>query len=152
MTYKQEKSTDELLKLLFKQNNLDRFFCNDETSFIIPQFHEYISALCKIKHEIPAHIIADAGLEKSFGYQLFSGKRKPSRDTVIQLAFGFRCTVDEAQQLLKISGLSVLYPRVKRDSAIIYCLYNNISFVNTQLILEELKLPILGGVRYERGR
>jgi len=114
---------------------------------MLPEFHEYISSLCAEQKEVPEHIIQRAGLEKSFGHQLFSGRRSPSRDTVLQLAFGFSLTLNETQELLKIARKSPLYPRVKRDSAIIYCLCHHISFVEAQIILYDLDLPILGGGR-----
>ena len=93
----------------------------------------------------PEHLIRRANLEKSFGHQLFSGKRKPSRDTVIQLAFAMRASVAQAQEMLKVARKSVLYPRIKRDTVIIYCLHNRVSLLDTEIILENLGLPILGG-------
>ena len=47
--------------------------------------------------------------------------------------------------MLKIARKSPLYPRIKRDTVIIYCLHNHISLVETEIILEDLTLPILGG-------
>ena len=140
-------STEELLSLLFKTPSLPVFLEGRASDIILPEFHEYISSLCAEQNEVPEHIIKRAGLEKSFGHQLFSGRRAPSRDTVLQLAFGFSLTVNETQELLRVAGKSPLYPRVKRDSAIIYCLYHNISFVEAQIILYDLDLPILGGRR-----
>lgn len=140
-------NTEELLALLFKTPNLS-FFLDERTSDItLPAFHEYISSLCAEQNEVPEHIIQRAGLEKSFGHQLFSGRRAPSRDTVLQLAFGFSLPVSGAQELLKIAGKSPLYPRLKRDAAILYCLHHSVSLVNTQIILDDLKLPVLGGGR-----
>ena len=76
---------------------------------------------------------------------MFTGKRNPSRDTVIKLAFAMRADVAQTQEMLKIARKSVLYPRIKRDTVIIYCLHNHISLVDTELILEDLDLPNLGG-------
>lgn len=140
-------STEELFALLFKASSLPLFLEGTASDTALPAFHEYISSLCAAQKEIPEHIIQRAGLEKSFGHQLFSGRRTPSRDTVLQLAFGFSLSVADAQALLKVAGKSPLYPRVKRDSAIIYCLYHGISFLDAQIILHDLDLPILGGGR-----
>lgn len=140
-------STEELFALLFKASSLPLFLEGTASDTALPTFHEYISSLCAAQKEIPEHIIQRAGLEKSFGHQLFSGRRTPSRDTVLQLAFGFSLSVADAQALLKVAGKSPLYPRVKRDSAIIYCLYHGISFLDAQIILHDLDLPILGGGR-----
>ena len=137
-------STEELLALLFKTSSLAQFLDGNASHLSLPSFHEYIAALCAAREEVPEHVIQRAGLEKSFGHQLFSGRRTPSRDTVIQLAFGFSLTIAEAQELLKVAGKSPLYPRVKRDSAIIYCLYHAVPLVNAQVILYDLGLPALG--------
>ena len=47
--------------------------------------------------------------------------------------------------MLKVARKSVLYPRIKRDTVIIYCLHNRVSLLDTEIILENLGLPILGG-------
>lgn len=140
-------STEELLALLFNAPSLPMFLEGKGSDISLPVFHEYITSLCAEQNEVPEHIILRAGLEKSFGHQLFSGRRAPSRDTVLQLAFGFSLSVAGTQELLKVARKSPLYPRVKRDSAIIYCLYHGISFVDTQIILHDLDLPVLGGGR-----
>jgi len=140
-------STEELLVLLFKTSSLPLLLEGKMSDITLPTFHEYISSLCIAQNEIPEHVIRRSGLEKSFGHQLFSGRRTPSRDTVLQLAFGFSLSVTDTQELLKIARKSPLYPRVKRDTAIIYCLYHGKSFADTQIILHDLDLPILGGGR-----
>ena len=140
-------STEELLALLFKTPSLPLFLEGKGSDITLPIFHEYISSLCAKQKEVPEHIIQRAGLEKSFGHQLFNGRRSPSRDTVLQLAFGFSLSVAGTQELLKVARKSPLYPRVKRDAAIIYCLHHEISFVDTQIILHDLDVPILGGGR-----
>ena len=142
-------STEELLALLFKTSSLAQFLDGNASELSLPPFHAYITSLCVARKEVPEHVIQRAGLEKSFGHQLFSGRRTPSRDTVLQLAFGFSLTIAETQELLKVAGKSPLYPRVKRDSAIIYCLYHAVSLVDAQIILSDLDLPALGeGRRY----
>lgn len=140
-------STDELFALLFKEPSLPLFLQREATDLTLPSFNEYISALCEERNEVPEHVIVRANLEKSYGHRLFSGTRTPSRDTVLQFAFGFCLNVKETQELLKVARKSLLYPRVKRDSAIIYCLHNEISIVDTQIILHDLGLPLLGGGR-----
>ena len=138
-------STEELLALLFKERNLEQFLSKDDSAFLLPSFAEYITEWCRRNNEIPEQVILRADLAKSFGHQLFSGKRNPSRDTVLQLAFAMRASVTEAQTMLKIAQKSILYPRIKRDTVIIYCLHNHISLSDTEIILYDLGLPLLGG-------
>lgn len=150
MTEYRKIKTDELLALLFKERSLERFLKSEESSFLLPSFSEYITKWCADHKIVPEQIILKANIDKSFGHQLFSGKRNPSRDTVLQLAFGMNADVPQAQEMLKIAHKSILYPRIKRDTVIIYCLHNNISLVDTEIILFDLGLPLLGGKKYER--
>ena len=145
MADEKQVSTDELLKLLFKERSLEQFLLRNESAYLNADFSDYLSNWCKSHQEIPEQLIRRANLEKSFGHQLFSGKRKPSRDTVIQLAFAMDADVPQAQEMLKVARKSVLYPRIKRDTVIIYCLHNRVSLLDTEIILENLGLPILGG-------
>ncbi|MBQ7488792.1 MAG: hypothetical protein IJT77_14980 [Clostridia bacterium] len=139
--------TEELMDRLFEEQNLRRFFSQEAENLILPTFSEYLQAMCRQRIEVPEHIISRANIDKSYGHQLFSGRRNPSRDTVIQLAFGFGMDVGDAQEMLRIARKSPLYPRVRRDTAIIYCLHNHISLIDTQIILDDLDLPVLGSER-----
>ena len=144
MTEERLMNTDELLKLLFKERSLKQFLHRDESAFLLPSFPEYLSRWCREHQEIPERLILRANLDKSFGHQLFSGKRNPSRDTVLQLAFAMGADVEQAQEMLRITQKSLLYPRIKRDTVIIYCLHNHISLNDTEIILYDLQLPLLG--------
>lgn len=137
-------TTEELLKTIFKLDDIKKALDFQEEKYIFPEFNDYISKLSNKKNESHEKIISRANLERSFGHKLFAGSRKPSRDTVIQLAFGFEADVELAQEMLKVAGKSPLYPRIKRDVVIIYCLYNHVSLEKTQMYLSELELPILG--------
>ena len=138
-------STDELLALLFKERNLEQFLQRNESAYLTVSFSDYLNDWCRRRVAVPEQVIRRANLEKSYGHQLFSGKRNPSRDTVLQLAFAMDADLAQAQEMLRIARRSPLYPRIKRDAALIYCLHNRISLVNTQIILQDLELPLLGG-------
>ncbi len=137
--------TDELLALLFKERDLECFLRRTESAYLTGTFSEYLNAWCKKNLEVPEQVIRRSNIEKSYGHQLFSGKRNPSRDTVLQLAFGMQADLYQAQEMLRIAHRSPLYPRIKRDTVLIYCLYNRISLLDAQIILQDLELPLLGG-------
>ena len=138
-------STDELLALLFKERNLEQFLQRNESAYLTASFSDYLNAWCRKRLEVPEQVIRRANLEKSYGHQLFSGKRNPSRDTVLQLAFAMDADLPQAQEMLRIARRSPLYPRIKRDAVLIYCLHNHISLVDAQIILQDLELPLMGG-------
>jgi len=111
----------------------------------IPEFHGYITNLCRTTRQVPEQVIKRAGIERTYGHQLFNGTRKPSRDKVIQLAFGLMLDVDGAQKLLQIAQKSPLYPKIKRDAAILYCINSQKNILETQSVLHNLGLTLLGG-------
>jgi hypothetical protein len=137
--------TSTLLRKLFKATNLEGFIEKNAIAMETPPFHEYISELCRTVGQVPERVIKQACIERTYGHQLFNGTRKPSRDKVIQLAFGFGLGVDEAQKLLKIAQKSLLYPKIKRDAAILYCISHHIGIVETQSMLNDMGLSLLGG-------
>ena len=140
-------TTHELWARLFHAPTIDRFFDSAEDVNGLPSFPDYISALCGARGEKPERIIKRSGLDRSFGHRLFAGTRNPSRDTVLQLAFGFGLSAEDAQQLLKVARATALHPKVKRDAIIAYCLHNNKSLMDAQQILFDHELPLLGGAR-----
>jgi hypothetical protein len=137
-------STEVLLQRLFKASGAGDFFRQfDELTDFVP-FPAYLKRLCAKRNVTPAFVIKKADIERSFGHQLFNGRRSPSRDKALQLAFGFGMNYDETQNLLKMSRKSLLYPKVKRDAAIIYALVNGFDVTAAQATLYELNLPLLG--------
>lgn len=141
---KKEISTSTLLRRLFKAPDLDTFIEKNAGEMQVRPFHEYISTLSKTMEMVPEQVIKHAGIERSYGHQLFNGTRKPSRDKVIQLAFGFKLNLEETQKLLQIAYKSALYPKIKRDAAIIFCINNQDDILEMQSILQTLDLTLLG--------
>ena len=147
---KSKISTTALMKRLFKTNRLNAFMKTYNGVFIQSTFSEYIRKLCGERDMVCERVIRNAGIDRTYGHQLFSGRRNPSRDKVIQLAFGLLLKAEEAQELLKAAGKSPLYPKIKRDAAILYCLQNGVDFFDAQATLEEMGLPLMGREgRYE---
>jgi len=142
---KKTVSTSTLMRRLSKTSNISRFIEANAEVLQVPFFHEYISEKCNKMGETPEKIILRAGLDRVYGHQIFQGIRKPSRDKVIQLAFGFGLDVDETQELLCRAQHSMLYPKIKRDAAILFCIQRKQSFMDMQDLLDELGLTLLGG-------
>jgi hypothetical protein len=137
-------TTELLLKRLFKTASISRFLNRYGEYMERAPFHTYVNQLCAARGTVPERIIIKAGIARTYGHQLFSGTRKPSRDKVLQLALAFEMDYNEAQELIRTARKSPLYPRIERDAAIIYALHNKFSMDKTQAMLAELELPILG--------
>jgi hypothetical protein len=147
---KEKISTSNLLKRLFKTSSIIRFLRHFDRQMEYVSFDTYLTELCISKNRIPERVILKSGIERTYGHQLFRGKRKPSRDKVIQLAFGFEMNYNEAQELLKAARKSQLYPKIKRDAVVIYALKHGHDVDAVQATLQDLQLPLLGREdRYE---
>ncbi|MCL2632889.1 MAG: hypothetical protein FWD34_00050 [Oscillospiraceae bacterium] len=140
--------TDVLLKRLFKTTSIDRFIHSySEDLNNPPVFCDYINSLCSQKDISHESVIKKADIARTYGHQLFSGTRKPTRDRVIQLAFGFEMDYEETQKFLVVARKSQLYPKIKRDAIIIFALKNGYGVVDVQSALYDLSIPILGEER-----
>jgi hypothetical protein len=137
-------TTSTLLRRLFKTGSISRFIRHySEQARSIP-FNVYIGRICDEKGTVPERVILKSGIARTYGHQIFNGTRKPSRDKVLQLAFGFGMDYDEAQELLKAARKSPLYPKVERDAVMIYALKNGFGLCEVQATLAEVSLPMLG--------
>lgn len=134
------KDTGDLMRRL-QEGKLDQVL---ESEVPQPSFSEYIAQICIERGETREFAVRRAGIERSYGYQLFNGTRKPSRDKAIQLAIGFEMDVPQTQALLKVARQSPLAPQTKRDAAILYAILHRLSLEALQQLLETLRLPLLG--------
>ena len=136
-------STGDLLESLFKTDNIDQYITHTDLPDL-PSFSDYIRELCMSMGETPQHVIKRSGIERTYGHQIFNGTRRPSRDKVIQLATGLGVDVEKTQKMLRIAKKNELYPRVKRDVALLYCITHGMGFSETQEALAHLDLQALG--------
>ncbi len=127
-----KKTTDELLSELSK-SPLSGFLNENEGELSDGELSKYLSELLKEKNMSRAEVIHRSGIFDVYGYEIFSGKKHPSRDNVIRLIFGFPLELAEAQKLLKYSFYAPLYPRNRRDAVIISYLGKSITDLNLEL-------------------
>ena len=83
-------------------------------------------------------MIRNAELNEIYGFQIFAGKRTPSRDKLICLCIAMGLTLDETQATLKIAGLAPLYPKNKKDSVILFGIQHGKSIGTINEMLFEL--------------
>lgn len=117
-----EKSTEELLHELQKAEDVFAFTRENEEEMEAISLTEQLEQLLKKYQKQKKDVIKEAGMDTTYGYQIFDGRKKPRRDKLIQLAFGFPLTVEETNKVLRAAGVSDLYVRCKRDTICMYCL------------------------------
>ena len=82
--------------------------------------------------------MAAADVSKSYGYQILRGERLPGRDILLRTALSLHLSLKETQRLLAVGDCGALYPRVRRDAAVIYALNQTMSLIETEELLTSL--------------
>ena len=80
-------------------------------------------------------IVHASHLNQTFAYQIIAGLRHPTRDKLVQLAFGMGLDIDEASELLERGGANALSPRCRRDVVIAYALDRGLSVLECDDLL-----------------
>lgn len=131
------EKTENLINELRESNSVYHYISKYDTEFPKISFRKYVDMIIQKKNLKKSKIIKDAGLHRTYAYQIFSGKKKPSRDKVIMLSYGLDLTLKESQKLLKIAEFSPLTPKNKRDSIILYAKCNGLNMNKTLSLLYE---------------
>lgn len=113
-----EKSTDDLSQELMDQPNLDQYITENEIYFADVDMSAFLAELYGKCGLSKAELARRAGMSEVYLHQVFSGRRKPSRDRLLCLCVGMEASLEETQQLLKQVGYAPIYPRLKRDAII----------------------------------
>lgn len=115
-----EPLTEELLEELLAAPDPRRFI--DRNQVGRRSLSEYLQQLLEEKGRKRADVVREAGLNETFGYQIFTGARKASRDKVLQLAFALHLSLRETDRLLQAAGANELYCKNRRDAIIIFAI------------------------------
>lgn len=129
------KTTNELNHEIKSVTNIEDFLAKNKEHLLKDSLSEHLNALLVQKGVKRADVVRGSLLDRAYVYQIFSGKRIPSRDKLIAIAFGLCLSDEEAQKMLKLSGNRELYLRDERDALILFALQQkkNIFWVNELL-------------------
>lgn len=116
-----EPLTNELLDELLNAPNPAKFA--DAHKLSSRSLADYLQQLLSEKGLVQSKVISAAGVQYTYGYELFTGKkRNPDRNILLQLLFAMGCTLTEANRALQAAGKNSLYCKNRRDAIIIFCL------------------------------
>ncbi len=132
------KSTDELLNILNAVNSVSDL--KNYTISILQNtksvtFPQYIEAHMSASGMTAAQLIEHAQLQRNYGYQILNGTRNAGRDKVIALCLALSLSISDTQRALTLAHESVLYPKNKRDSIIIFCINKRMTVLETNHLL-----------------
>ena len=88
-------------------------------------------------------MVRRSNLNKAYVYQIFLGKKYPSRDKIIALAFGLELDEKEVQVLLKQAGYRELYPRDPRDALLLYAIGHHKGIIDANELLYDHNIEVL---------
>lgn len=143
MKKKMRDSTTQLMSRLMKSPDITPFLeANSEDLVIIP-FHHTLRDLLARMNQPANKLYQRTGMDQSYCYMLLSGKRSPSRDTVLRLAVALELAVEDANELLNSVAQRTLYPRDQRDAVVVFALLHQITLEATNHKLEALGLKPL---------
>lgn len=144
-----EKTTDELALEIHAATDIADYLTKNKQELLSQNLPEHLEALLAEKKLTRADVVRGSNLDRVYLYQIFDGKKKPSRDKLIAIAFGLRLSVEEAQKLLKISCNRELYARDERDALILFALEKQDNLLNTNVLLNNHGLETLGITKKE---
>lgn len=132
------KKTAELLNELSDKNtDLKEYFRAAPSSFTNTSIKVFWEKMIKKAEKTKSDIINKADLSYCYFYDVINGRKIPSKDKIIRIALAMELNLDECQEALRISGKSALYPRIKRDSVIIFAVNHAYSVYKTNDLLAE---------------
>ena len=137
------KTTDELVHEIQEAGDILRYFETNRGEMQTGSFPEYLEQWLTQKHLTRAEVVRRSNLNKAYVYQIFSGKKYPSRDKVIALSFGLGLSAEEAQTLLKQAGYRELYPRDPRDALLLFALGKGMSILSANELLYDHEVEVL---------
>ena len=132
------KSTQELLNRIRDRETEDPSFLRDP-DFSCPPAAIYMCGLLAEQGMTTKDAIQALGLDRSYGYQLFNGTRRPTRAALIRLAVLLELDLAGTNRLLQIGGRPPLYPRVREDAAVIFAIEKHLSLDQLDAIWEAVR-------------
>lgn len=136
-----EKTTGDLSRELMDKSDIDSYLKENQEYFFHEDMTELLASIFEKKEISKAALARKAGMSEVYLHQVFSGRRKPSRDRLICLCVGLEASMEETQRLLKQAAYAPLHPKVKRDAIISYGVLHQFSLseINDKLFTENEK-------------
>ena len=137
------KSTDDLKHEIICASDIVDFLDKNRDELQFGGLPERLKEWLEVKACKKSDVIRRSGLNRVYVYQIFSGLKRPSRDKLIAIAFGFSMTLEESNRLLRQAGYAELYPRDIRDAIIIKSIDQRVSIIDCNELLYDHQIEVL---------
>ena len=133
-----ENSTNNLNTELMSPSPLDTYLKEHSDEFLNMDIAQLLNEFYRSKSISKAELARRAGISEVYLHQVFSGRRRPSRDRLLCICIGMGIGLPEAQRLLKQAGYAELYPKFRRDAILIYGIVHHAALdeINDKLYTE----------------
>lgn len=138
------KTTGELLRILtstHSQKELDSYLETHTRPESGAGFASCFQQLLESRGMKRSDVIRAAQLDRTYGYQILSGAKKPGRDKILALCIAAGLTLRETQRCLETAGEGILYARSARDAVIIYGIERHLDVMRINELLTDKKEP-----------
>lgn len=117
------KSTSNLFGELQDENcDIDNYLSANPDSFVFDNINEFWENAIDRSGLSKSNIINKADFSYCYFYDVINGRKIPGKDKIIRLILTMHLGIDDCQEALRLSGRSGLYPRIKRDSIILFAI------------------------------
>ena len=128
---------ESLLTSLKKDTDLDKFLDSNKDILDTITFSEYFNNICKEKNIKKSILIIDSNMSRSYCYEVLRGDKIPDRDNALKLCLAAKLNLDETNRVLKLTNNGLLYPKITRDSIIIFCISKGYTLMQLDYLLYE---------------
>lgn len=136
-------STDDLEHEIKTVADIEGYLVKNKAYMLAHNLSDHLNMLLKQKGISRADVVRGSLLHRTYIYQIFSGKKTPSRDKLIAIAFGMHLSVEETQTMLKLSGNRILYARDERDAILLFALNQHKKIMDANELLFNHQLDVL---------
>lgn len=129
------KRTDELSFELENAQSVHSYMEANKAEFDDKNFYSFLNTLIADSGKSKTKIITDACISEPYLYNLIRGEKRPTRNSVIKLAFGLGLTLETTERFLMLAGYSHFYVRHKRDALLKYAFQNSMNISEADNLL-----------------
>lgn len=145
----EDKKTSELLDLLNSIDDiskLNNYVEKTKITFSTIDFCTYFENIIKENNIKKSKLIEASNIDRTYGYQILNGTKKPSRDKILQLCLSCKLNMHNTQKALILGNVGQLYAKNPRDSIIIFSINKGLNVIDTNDLLDEMNFCPLGEI------
>lgn len=141
------KDTSKIMEEINRMKDvaeIKSFNANHREDMQFPNPMDYLLECLDRHGKKKSNLTTSNALESSFANKLIAGTRKFNRNHLLIFAFLGGLSLEETQNLLKYGKQTQLYPKVQRDSVVIFGLLNQYKLQDVDAVLNDMGLEVLG--------